>query len=189
MDGIISGLKALLYNRFGDIGVLVGLVICVAIQCDCGLDLLPFSCSLGLSYSANSCLLLVSVGFITGLFSKSALLGLHSWLLDSMKGLTPVSALLHSATLVCAGIVLSGKMDVLLGYLDNTGLVVGMGITSCIVASWIGQFFTDTKRVVAYSTLIHIGLMASIVGASFLVTGYSMGDVSLDNVGIGLSAF
>lgn len=102
----------------------------------------------------------MALGTMLGLVSKSALVGLHSWLLDAMEGPTPVSALLHSATLVCAGVVLLARLlPVLGGALGlSSGLLV-LGCTSVLLAAYLGLWFSDAKRVVAYSTMVHVALM------------------------------
>ena len=88
----------MLYNRVGDVGVLIGMVLCIGLQCDAGLDLLPLTCLHGVTVGYSGYLSLGAIGFIAGCWCKSAMIGFHSWLLDAMEGLTPVSALLHSAT-------------------------------------------------------------------------------------------
>jgi len=187
VDGVLSGLKALLYNRIGDIGVLVGLTIVVGIQCDCGLDLLPSSCLYAGQLGYDSYFCLASMGFIVGCWCKSAMIGFHSWLLDAMEGPTPVSALLHSATLVCAGICLLGKVEVLLAYTGTTGMIVCIGVSSCMVASWLGNWFMDVKRVVAYSTMVHVGLMLTCMGVTMASEGFGFSSVFLGSTGLGSS--
>jgi NADH-quinone oxidoreductase subunit L len=111
-----------------------------------------------------------AVGVGAGVISKSALLGLHSWLLDAMEGPTPVSALLHSATLVCGGVLLMVKLGwVGMGSGASGGGALGMlglGVAQLMVAAWLGVWFVEVKRVVALSTMVHVGLMVMGVAAA-----------------------
>ena len=93
--------------------------------------------------------------------SKSGLLGLHSWLLDAMEGPTPVSALLHSATLVCAGVVLLGRC---VDFVGGWSWLLGIGCWGALWACWLGVWFLDVKRVVALSTMVHVAVMVVGIG-------------------------
>ena len=101
IEAVLSGVKALVYNRIGDVGMLVGIVGGVGWYGSGSLSVwsLLASSSVNVGWVDNIGLL-VMFGFVMGCWCKSALIGLHSWLLDAMEGPTPVSALLHSATLV-----------------------------------------------------------------------------------------
>ena len=120
-------------------------------------------------------LVIVGLGVIVALGSKSALVGLHSWLLDAMEGPTPVSALLHSATLVCAGVVVAARW---LWCFGGLAWLLCLGLTVVIMAGFIGLWLMDVKRVVAYSTMVHVGLMVAGLGCS-AACGYLCLDASV----------
>ena len=102
-----------------------------------------------------------TLGVLVAVMSKSALLGLHSWLLDAMEGPTPVSALLHSATLVCAGVVLLGRC---VEWVGGWSWLLGVGCWGALWACWLGVWFMDVKRVVALSTMVHVAVMVVGIG-------------------------
>jgi NADH-quinone oxidoreductase subunit L len=103
-----------------------------------------------------------------GAMGKSAQIGLHVWLPDAMEGPTPVSALIHAATMVTAGVFLMARMSPLMSYADDTlAVVTVIGGTTALFAATIGCTQTDIKRVIAYSTCSQLGYMfvAAGVGA------------------------
>ena len=103
-----------------------------------------------------------------GAMGKSAQLGLHTWLPDAMEGPTPVSALIHAATMVTAGVFLMARMSPILEYAPGAlGFVAVVGATTCLVAATIGCVQNDIKRIIAYSTMSQLGYMfiAAGVGA------------------------
>jgi NADH-quinone oxidoreductase subunit L len=103
-----------------------------------------------------------------GAMGKSAQIGLHVWLPDAMEGPTPVSALIHAATMVTAGVFLMARMSPLMSYADDTlAFVTVIGGTTALFAATIGCTQTDIKRVIAYSTCSQLGYMfvAAGVGA------------------------
>ncbi|MGC2165342.1 MAG: NADH-quinone oxidoreductase subunit L [Gallionella sp.] len=170
---IYANLKAFLVNRVGDFGFLLGI----------GLVLMVFGT---LDYSAVFAnaqnyaqdiapIPGVSVGLITaicvllfiGAMGKSAQFPLHVWLPDSMEGPTPISALIHAATMVTAGIFMVARMSPLFELSDaalSFVLVIG-GITALFMG-FLGMIQNDIKRVVAYSTLSQLGYMTVALGAS-----------------------
>lgn len=140
VEAVLSGVKALVYNRLGDVGMLVGLVGGIGWY-GCG-SMSVWSMLVGSSGNVgwvDNMGLLVMFGFVMGCWCKSALIGLHSWLLDAMEGPTPVSALLHSATLVCAGIVVMAKCEGVWSMIvgGGTGLVL-LGCCSSLMACMVG---------------------------------------------------
>ena len=184
-DAVRGGLKALIYNRIGDLGVLIGLSLGLSIYCDNSIHLWSFLDSLCLSDGVTN----ITRSFLCfliflGSWSKSAQFGLHQWLLDAMEGPTPVSALLHSATLVTAGIILLCKTYVI--WLMSPTLCILLyiiGIITMLTAAISGVFFTDIKRVVAFSTCTHVGLMLFSLG----VSGLSFYDSGLSCISISSS--
>ena len=110
----------------------------------------------------TACLLL----FI-GAMGKSAQLGLHTWLPDAMEGPTPVSALIHAATMVTAGVFMLARMSPLFEYApDALAVVCVVGALTAFVAATIGLTQFDIKRVIAYSTMSQLGYMFFAIGVS-----------------------
>jgi NADH-quinone oxidoreductase subunit L len=107
-----------------------------------------------------------------GAMGKSAQLGLHTWLPDAMEGPTPVSALIHAATMVTAGVFMVCRMSPLFEYSDTAlALVTVVGASTCIFAATVACVQNDIKRVIAYSTCSQLGYMFFAVG----VSAYSAG--------------
>ena len=110
----------------------------------------------------------IGVLLFLGAMGKSAQIGLHVWLPDAMEGPTPVSALIHAATMVTAGVFLMARMSPLLEYAPYAlGFVTFIGATTCLFAATIGCVQNDIKRIIAYSTCSQLGYMfvAAGVGA------------------------
>ena len=98
--------------------------------------------------------------FIYWSYGKSAQLGLHTWLPDAMEGPTPVSALIHAATMVTAGIFMVARMSPLFQYAEFTNLfIIFIGASTAIFAASIALTQNDIKRVIAYSTCSQLGYM------------------------------
>ncbi len=110
----------------------------------------------------------IGVLLFLGAAGKSAQLGLHTWLPDAMEGPTPVSALIHAATMVTAGVFLMARMSPILEYAPGAlGFIAFMGASTCLFAATIGCVQNDIKRIIAYSTCSQLGYMfiAAGVGA------------------------
>jgi len=168
-----ASIKAFLVNRVGDFGFLLGIFGCflifgslefkVMFPAAAGLASLSFV-FLGHTWPALTtiCLLL----FI-GAMGKSAQLGLHTWLPDAMEGPTPVSALIHAATMVTAGVFMVARLSPLFEYAPGALMVVTIvGALTCITAASIGLTQFDIKRVIAYSTMSQLGYMFFALGVS-----------------------
>ncbi len=110
---------------------------------------------------------MIGVLLFIGAMGKSAQIGLHTWLPDAMEGPTPVSALIHAATMVTAGVFLMARMSPIM---DNAPgaltFVLFIGATTCLFAATIACVQTDIKRVIAYSTCSQLGYMFIAAGAS-----------------------
>jgi NADH-quinone oxidoreductase subunit L len=171
---IYANLKAFLVNRVGDFGFLLGIALVVVNfgTLDYGAVFSKAS-SLGqqtmeiLPGSPWLVLTVICIGLFIGAMGKSAQFPLHVWLPDSMEGPTPISALIHAATMVTAGIFMVARMSPLFELSETARsvvLVIG-GITALFMALVaLTQF--DIKRVVAYSTLSQLGYMTAALGAS-----------------------
>ncbi len=173
-SAIYANLKAFLVNRVGDFGFLLG-IACVLMYFGSldyaavfaaapGLEQTTISVIPGHTWSLMTltCLLL-----FVGAMGKSAQVPLHVWLPDSMEGPTPISALIHAATMVTAGIFMVARMSPLFE-LSTTALsvVLVIGAITAFFMGLLGLVQNDIKRVVAYSTLSQLGYMTVALGAS-----------------------
>ena len=171
---IYANLKAFLVNRVGDFGFLLGIGLIAAY---CGSlnygDVFAQSQKLASTHIElipGAPWLLVSVVCIClfiGAMGKSAQFPLHVWLPDSMEGPTPISALIHAATMVTAGIFMVSRMSPLFELSDAAlSFVIVIGAITAFFMALIAIVQTDIKRVVAYSTLSQLGYMTTALGAS-----------------------
>ena len=171
---IYANLKAFLVNRVGDFGFLLGIALVLvyfgtldyaAVFASAGqlagntIDLFP-----GVSWSLMT---VICILLFIGAMGKSAQFPLHVWLPDSMEGPTPISALIHAATMVTAGIFMVARMSPLFE-LSETALsfVLVIGAITAFFMALIATVQYDIKRVVAYSTLSQLGYMTMALGAS-----------------------
>lgn len=154
-EAVQASKKAFLMNRIGDVGFLIG-IFAVYFYNNQSTDLTTFAnCQLPTAY----CLLL-----FCGTIAKSAQFPLHTWLPDAMEGPTPVSALIHAATMVVAGIYLLIRVSPMF---DETTLAIiaGIGAITMILGSIYAIFQTDIKKTLAYSTVSQLGLMVVGLGS------------------------
>jgi len=171
---IYANLKAFLVNRVGDFGFLLGIALVLmyfgSLDYATVFSQAPEAVEQTIELIPGSPWLLMTVICILlfiGAMGKSAQFPLHVWLPDSMEGPTPISALIHAATMVTAGIFMVARMSPLFELSDvalSTILVIG-GITTLFMAL-VAVVQTDIKRVVAYSTLSQLGYMTVALGAS-----------------------
>jgi NADH-quinone oxidoreductase subunit L len=168
-----AAVKAFVVNRVGDLGLALG--IFAAYQLFGSVEFSHIFSTAGALAGSNLSFFGVEVHGITlvclllfvGAMGKSAQLGLHTWLPDAMEGPTPVSALIHAATMVTAGVFLLCRISPLLEYAPDARLVVMMvGAATAIFAASIGLTQFDIKRVIAYSTCSQLGYMVFAAGAS-----------------------
>jgi len=173
-SAIYAGLKAFLVNRVGDFGFLLGIAAIYAhfgtLDYGAVFNMAPqFAASTvrimpGVDWSLMS---LICILLFVGAMGKSAQVPLHVWLPDSMEGPTPISALIHAATMVTAGIFMVARMSPLYE-LSETALsvVLLIGAITALSMAFLGIVQNDIKRVVAYSTLSQLGYMTVGLGAS-----------------------
>ncbi len=176
---IYANLKAFLVNRVGDVGFLLGIaavlmyfntldyaeVFDVApMMADLTIQVIP-----GLDWSLMT---VICILLFIGAMGKSAQVPLHVWLPDSMEGPTPISALIHAATMVTAGIYMVARMSPL--YEQSTtalSFILVIGAITALSMGFLGIIQNDIKRVIAYSTLSQLGYMTVALGASAYAAG------------------
>ena len=173
-----ASIKAMLVNRIGDFGLALGIM--TVFSTFKTVSFAPvFSCA---AQKADESMILFNMEFpvlsctclllFVGAVGKSAQLGLHTWLPDAMEGPTPVSALIHAATMVTAGVFLIARCSPLFEYapgaLQCVAIVGGM---TCFFAATTGVVQNDLKRVIAYSTCSQLGYMVFACGISNYAVG------------------
>src|SRR5579884_1605946 len=159
-----AGLKAFVINVVGDVGLVLGTFF-IFKHTGTVSFLGTFKAAPHLFHTDSADLVAACLLFLVGAFAKSAQVPLHTWLPDAMEGPTPVSSLIHAATMVTAGVYLIVRLHPLFE-LAPTAADVGaaVGCATLLIAGTIGLVVTDIKRVIAYSTMSQIGYM--IMGAS-----------------------
>nr|QCQ68451.1 NADH dehydrogenase subunit 5 [Synchytrium endobioticum]QCQ68470.1 NADH dehydrogenase subunit 5 [Synchytrium endobioticum]QCQ68489.1 NADH dehydrogenase subunit 5 [Synchytrium endobioticum]QCQ68508.1 NADH dehydrogenase subunit 5 [Synchytrium endobioticum]QCQ68527.1 NADH dehydrogenase subunit 5 [Synchytrium endobioticum] len=159
----MAALKAFLMNRIGDWALSLGLLLTIALTAD-----LSFATIFSLaSYLNTDLILILAVLLLIGASAKSAQLGLHSWLASAMEGPTPVSALIHAATMVTAGVYLLMRFSPLLEWSSTSlQLVAWLGGLSALLGAAASLLENDIKRVIAYSTTSQLGYMVVACGLS-----------------------
>ena len=158
-----SAIKALTVNRVGDMFLSVGFFALFWLFGN-----LDYSTVFSLSPFMNeSAITMIGLLLLLAAMGKSAQLGLHTWLPDAMEGPTPVSALIHAATLVTAGVYLLLRSSPLLEYAPTTLiLITWVGALTAFFAASVGLLQNDLKRVIAYSTCSQMGYLFMAVGLS-----------------------
>ena len=168
-----ASMKAFLVNRVGDFGFLLGMFGCYklfgSLDFDVMFKLAPdFSdIDCGCRASPHPMLTISMLLLFMGAMGKSAQIGLHTWLPDAMEGPTPVSALIHAATMVTAGVFMVARLSPMLEFApDAQAFIAIIGAVTAIVAATIGLTQFDIKRVIAYSTMSQLGYMFFAAGVS-----------------------
>tara|TARA_R110002096_G_scaffold70291_6_gene168559 strand:+ start:78 stop:2009 length:1932 start_codon:yes stop_codon:yes gene_type:complete len=168
-----AAIKAFVVNRVGDFGFALGIVGIYMVFDSIAFDVIfaaaPTMVEKGVTFLGVyfPALEIVSFLLFIGAMGKSAQLGLHTWLPDAMEGPTPVSALIHAATMVTAGVFLVVRMSPVFEYAPNTlAFVAVIGASTAFFAATIGMVQTDIKRVIAYSTCSQLGYMFFACGVS-----------------------
>jgi NADH-quinone oxidoreductase subunit L len=167
-----AGKKAFVVNRIGDFGFVLGMAAIFATfhtlnfqEVAAKVALLPKEETFGLLTGITLLLFLGATG-------KSAQLPLYVWLPDAMEGPTPVSALIHAATMVTAGVYMIGRNAVLFGHAPHTlDVVAVIGCVTALMAGTIGLVQNDIKRVLAYSTVSQLGYMFLAMGVGAFAGG------------------
>jgi NADH-quinone oxidoreductase subunit L len=168
---IFANMKAFLVNRVGDFGFILGIGLIVAYAGSMNYtEVFAKAPELGkLGFPGTDWLLItvICICLFIGAMGKSAQFPLHVWLPDSMEGPTPISALIHAATMVTAGIFMVARMSPLFELSDTAlNLIMVIGAITALFMGFLGIIQNDIKRVVAYSTLSQLGYMTVALGAS-----------------------
>ena len=168
---IYANLKAFLVNRVGDFGFLlgIGLIAAYAGSLDYAAVFAKRETLAGITESVTGWPLItaICICLFIGAMGKSAQVPLHVWLPDSMEGPTPISALIHAATMVTAGIFMVARMSPLFELSDTAlSFVLIIGAITALFMGFLGIIQNDIKRVVAYSTLSQLGYMTVALGVS-----------------------
>lgn len=179
-----AAIKAMLINRIGDFFLLLGIftiyVVFNSLDYDIVFSLVPLVVNqvLTLGLYQVSVIDLICIFLFLGAMGKSAQLGLHTWLPDAMEGPTPVSALIHAATMVTAGVFLVIRCSYLFEYSPLVlSFITLIGAMTAFFAATTGLFQNDMKRVIAYSTCSQLGYMIFACGLS----SYEVGIFHLSN--------
>jgi len=179
-----AAIKAMILNRIGDFGLVLGILIIFvkfkSVDFATVFSLVPFFVEHTFVFMNFEVNLIEIIGFFLfiGAIGKSAQLGLHTWLPDAMEGPTPVSALIHAATMVTAGIFLLARTSPIYEFAPNMlSLITVVGACTAFFAATVGLLQNDLKRVIAYSTCSQLGYMVFACGLS----NYSIGVFHLIN--------
>ena len=168
-----AAIKAFVVNRVGDFGFALGIVGCYLLFDSISFEVIfaaaPQMVDEGLTFLGMHFPALEIICFLLfiGAMGKSAQLGLHTWLPDAMEGPTPVSALIHAATMVTAGVFLVARMSPVFEYAPDTlAFITFIGAATAFFAATVGLAQNDIKRVIAYSTCSQLGYMFFACGVS-----------------------
>lgn len=161
-----AAMKAMIVNRIGDVGVVIAIIYSYYIFGSVNYDIIFF-------ISEDGDVDFIAAMLLVGAIGKSAQLGLHTWLPDAMEGPTPVSALIHAATMVTAGVFLLLRCS---SILELSPIVLSMisfvGAATAFFAATVGLVQNDIKKVIAYSTCSQLGYMVFACGISAYSTSF-----------------
>jgi NADH-ubiquinone oxidoreductase chain 5 len=179
-----AAIKAMLVNRIGDFALLIAIFTIYFVFNSLDYDIVFSLVPLAVDYKVIvmgfqiPVLDLIGIFLFLGAMGKSAQLGLHTWLPDAMEGPTPVSALIHAATMVTAGVFLLARCSYIFEFSPlSLNFVVLIGSATAFFAATTGLFQNDMKRVIAYSTCSQLGYMVFACGLS----SYEVGVFHLSN--------
>lgn len=169
----LAAMKALIVNRVADMALTISIILIYltfwSLDFDIVFPLVPFFIDekiIILNYELNT-LMIIGLLIFIGAMGKSAQIGLHTWLPDAMEGPTPVSALIHAATMVTAGVYLVIKCSPLYEYIPNIlNIIIFVGAFTAFFSALIGLLQNDIKKIIAYSTCSQLGYMVFCCGLS-----------------------
>jgi NADH-quinone oxidoreductase subunit L len=167
-----AGKKAFIVNRVGDFGFLLGMFVVWGQFGSLDFQEVAHRAGQLPPEATFGALSLATLLLFVGATGKSAQIPLYVWLPDAMEGPTPVSALIHAATMVTAGVYMIGRNAVLFSHAPETlAIVAGIGVATALMAGTIGMVQNDIKRVLAYSTVSQLGLMFVAMGVGAFAAG------------------
>lgn len=179
-SAVFAGLKAFLVNRVGDFGFLLGIAVLLYYMGSLDYltvfskvpDVIEKGATLHLFGEDYSVITLIALLLFVGAMGKSAQIPLHVWLPDSMEGPTPISALIHAATMVTAGVFMVARLSPIYEYSEAAlEFILVIGAMTAILMGLVGIVQNDIKRVIAYSTLSQLGYMMVAQGVSAYAAG------------------
>ena len=162
--------KAFIVNRLADVAMLIGIILLAynigGVEFARIEHYVDFLAGKYISYFNINMLELICLLLFIGCMGKSAQIGLHVWLPDAMEGPTPVSALIHAATMVTAGVFLVARLNFVFARADHVCfLMAGVGAITCLLAGLMAMWQNDIKKIIAYSTCSQLGYMFIACGA------------------------
>ncbi|WP_321470007.1 NADH-quinone oxidoreductase subunit L [Halarcobacter sp.] len=169
-ENVLAGNKAFIANRVGDFGFILGIVtLFFALG---GVNLSFGSLEANISNASTELLVLSGFLLFVGAMGKSAQIPLYVWLPDAMAGPTPISALIHAATMVTAGVYMVARFHFLYSGIEEIGTFIAyIGAFSALFAAIIATKQQDVKKILAYSTMSQLGYMFIAVGLGFYSSG------------------
>ena len=169
-ENVEAANKAFIVNRVGDFGFLLGVATLFFALGQ--IDLSFASIEANLANTTNGWLVFAGILLFIGAMGKSAQIPLYTWLPDAMAGPTPISALIHAATMVTAGVYMVARFHFLYVGIENIGIFIAyIGVFSALLAAIIATRQTDIKKILAYSTMSQLGYMFIAVGLGFYSSG------------------
>ena len=168
-----AGKKAFVVNRIGDFGFILGMLLLFVTFGTLDFQAIAAAAAARAPETAGAGVMTVATLLLfVGATGKSAQIPLYTWLPDAMEGPTPVSALIHAATMVTAGVYMIGRNAVLFEHAPTTlAVVAGIGVATALMAGTIGLVQNDIKRVLAYSTVSQLGYMFLAMGVGAYAAG------------------
>jgi NADH-quinone oxidoreductase subunit L len=167
-----AGKKAFVVNRVGDFGFVLGMLLIFVTFGTLDFAEVATAVSTRAPEMTMGVVTIATLLLFVGATGKSAQIPLHIWLPDAMEGPTPVSALIHAATMVTAGVYMIGRNAVLFSHAPITlAIVAGIGAATALMAATIGLVQNDIKRVLAYSTVSQLGYMFLAMGMGAYAAG------------------
>src|SRR4051794_1473746 len=168
-----AGKKAFIVNRIGDFGFVLGMLLLFTTFTTLDFQQLAVAVAARAPEAGEwGVVTIATLLLFLGATGKSAQIPLYVWLPDAMEGPTPVSALIHAATMVTAGVYMIGRNAVLFTHAPHTlAIVAGIGVATALMAGTIGLVQNDIKRVLAYSTVSQLGYMFLAMGVGAYAAG------------------